>query len=685
MSLAAEIASRQLNILGRAHVADVFISYAREDRDKVANLAAAIEAAQYTVWWDRRILAGTEFSEEIERELNVAKVIIVVWSADGVKSRWVKDEAVIAQEAGKIIPVSLDGVGAPIGFRQIHAITLSGWNGSPSASEIEMLNSSIAQRLGANLDARGSQITARNTPALRPNPRVLMFAIVVLGLVLVGLEAVRLMRQGEAHRTGSKTQSVSIAVLPFSDLSETHDKAYFADGVAEEILNALSQLKDLHVVGRTSSFAFRDKREDLRAIGQSLGVSNILEGSVRSAGTRLRITAQLTNTSDGFQLWSQTYDRPVGDIFAIQEEIASSVAQALSITLTKPNGSLRRVGTSDIVAYQFYLQGQYQLFARQGDSLVRAINYFNNALSHDSRFARAYASLAQTYYLLPYYTGAQLQDSRDRAAKFARRAIELDDTNADAYAALGAALQFAHRWSEGTQKLNQAVALDPSNSTARLWLGISELYLGRATSAEGHLSGAITIDPASGINRFWHAAALMIEGRSTDAQKEAQRAVDLGFPFANQLLGYLAYHRGDFDEAARYQLDSVDLATIPASERELTRLSLQLAFAGAGSRAQIEHALDRNFAQPSPVVNDVILIALMQIGRVDQALSLFELGRLRSPENVLLWLWQPANRPIRQSSVFKTFALREKLVEAWSEDGWPDSCHPKGANEFACD
>lgn len=665
-------------------MADIFISYAREDRETVAKLAAALEGAGYSLWWDRHIATGAEFSADIEREIKAAKAVIVAWSQTAISSHWVKDEATYARDAGKLVPISLDQTEPPMGFRQFQASDLAGWRGAADAAEFVKLKDSIGQKVGARRATPGA---ARSVPSVRQIPIARRFLIGGAAIILAAAAALAFWQpwKGGPGRVGGAAQPASIAVLPFTDLSEAKDKAYFADGVAEEILNALAQLEGLHVVGRTSSFAFRDKQEDLRAIAQALGVATILEGSVRSAGDHLRVTAQLISAADGFHLWSETYDRPAGDIFAIQDEIAKSVASALSIKLMNADKPLRDEGTSDLEAYHLYLQGHFHFLQRSGDHLPKAIELFKAAIARDPKFARAHAGLAQVYTVLSAYSNAPAVETRAEAERYARIAIDLDPKSAQAHAALGLLATQHSDWRESIEDYTRAMALDPADSTSVLWFAILRIVLGQASQAEQLLAEALTIDPASGINLYWHSRALIALGRMEEAERDAQRAVDLGLLGAYGHLGYFAFRRGDWKAAAEFIRQS--WLGFPLSERDLTfsRLCNERVDGDPARLGELVKALDQNFASPDPIVNESVLVALAKVGRVEQALSLFNAMELRDPDEVLFWLWTPEARAARQHPAFKTFARKQNWVEAWRASGWPDVCRPVGADDFKCE
>src|SRR4051812_9043682 len=237
------------------------------------------------------------------------------------------------------------------------------------------------------------------------------------------------------HAVATTSPEVSIAVLPFLSLSADPENEIFADGMCEEIISSLAQLKNLHVTARTSSFAFKGKHVDLRVIGEQLNVRTVLEGSVRKSGNRLRITAQLVSAADGYHLWSETYDREMKDVFAIQEEIANSIAQRLEVTIDSDQRPLFRAGTDNLEAFKFYTQGR-SLFFQRGPHVIRSVECCKQAVSLDPTYALAWSGLADAYNMVGFYGLARPESCLPRAREAAQQAIALDSSVAEAHTSL---------------------------------------------------------------------------------------------------------------------------------------------------------------------------------------------------------------------------------------------------------
>ena len=330
----------------------------------------------------------------------------------------------------------------------------------------------------------------------------------------------------------------SIAVLPFSDLSEKGDQANFSDGIAEELLNLLARVDGLHVAARTSSFIFRDPQTDIREIGQALNVSTVLEGSVRTAGNRIRLTAQLINVEDGYHIWSQSYDREMDDVFAIQDEIAENIAKALvdsfSSLSTRPAGR-----TDSLAASQAYRTGRLHWWRRTPAELKRAIELFATALEHDPRFAPAYAALADTWLLLSMYGNISVMEAVRRANPMIEKALEIDPQSEEGYAALGLARWQIGQMDAAESALRQAVQLNEDYVPAQLWLAGILSELGRYPEEHMVLETAMRLDPLNQLLAVNYASNLAVRGDWEGGKELMQSLVEL-HPDSTMLLRFMA-------------------------------------------------------------------------------------------------------------------------------------------------
>jgi eukaryotic-like serine/threonine-protein kinase len=324
------------------------------------------------------------------------------------------------------------------------------------------------------------------------------------------------------------TDIATLAVLPFTDMSREQDQEYFADGLAEEILNSLARLRGLRVTGRTSSFMFKGKSEDLRVVGRKLNVGAVLEGSVRKTGKRVRITAQLVNAADGFHLWSESYDRELNDIFAVQEEIARSVAEALKVTLLGSGAQGQSPRTESVEAYDAFLQAEY--FFQRGDdvSLGKAFDGYQQAIRLYPGYAAAWAGLSEVY-SAQAFLGARPEEEGVRSARdAAEHALTLDPDLASAHRALGyVKMKHDWDWSGADAEFQRALALDPSSVWATANAGRLDYFRGRLEESLVLLHGAVERDPLDPLLRQFTADVAMAAGRLDEAEAEYGKALEL--------------------------------------------------------------------------------------------------------------------------------------------------------------
>ncbi|MGH8278241.1 MAG: TIR domain-containing protein, partial [Gammaproteobacteria bacterium] len=279
-------------------MADVFVSYARADKARVAPIVAAIEAKGWSVWWDPEISPGQEFDDQIDAEIDAAKAVLVVWTPASVVSRWVRGEAREAAERGILVPVRFDQARLPMDVRAIHTTDLDGWGEDPASPLVHD-------------------------------------CLHALGAMIVRTDASKATKAGAAHATtpAAQTKRFSICVLPFANMSGDPEQEYFSDGITEDIITDLSKVSALAVTSSNTAFKYKAKHADIPSVVRELKVAYVLEGSVRKAGGRIRINAQLIHGASDNHVWAERYDRDASDIFAIQDEISQAIVKALKLSL----------------------------------------------------------------------------------------------------------------------------------------------------------------------------------------------------------------------------------------------------------------------------------------------------------------------------------------------------------------
>ena len=409
-----------------------------------------------------------------------------------------------------------------------------------------------------------------------------------IGLYLVALKepaiAPQLSRAGSTSAQAEEEEIRSIAVLPFADLSAQHDQEYFSDGVAEEILNALTKVAGLRVPARTSCFAFRGKSVDAREIGKRLGVDTLLDGSIRKAGNRVRISVQLIDARNGYQLWSERFDREIEDIFAIQDEIARSVLDALGLSLTeREKRRFLKPSTANVQAYEFYLRGRklFQSWTRQNMEFARQM--FLRAVAIDPDFASAWAGLANTYVDL-YRWGRNLRDLEE-AQRISAHALKLDPNLAEAHVAIGQALAIQRRFKDAAAEFERAIGLDPTLFDAYYLYARSSFEAGDLEKAVQLFEKAHRSRPEDYQATALRALALHELGRADEAREADQEAVHL-------INKYLEVNP---NEARAYSLGASPLARL--GEREHSKQWSEQAIALAPNDPVVLYNAACNLAQ----------------------------------------------------------------------------------------
>ncbi|MEO5568021.1 MAG: protein kinase, partial [Gemmatimonadaceae bacterium] len=390
-------------------------------------------------------------------------------------------------------------------------------------------------------------------PANAPSRSLVIGALAVLVLSAIATVIVTQGRRSQA--SGSTIQSV--AVLPFENVGGDTATQYFSDGMRDELANALGKVPSLAVASRTSSYAFRGKGDvSLQDIGRRLHVDAVLEGTVRRSGDQLVVSAQLTRVASGMGLWSDRYQRRMTDIFAVQEELAQAISQALSSQLSGrqkaiPVSVASSRGTQNPAAYDLYLRGRYLWNARE--NLPTAIDLFKRAVQADPTYAQAYAGLASAYALLPFYIGTTTPDALKDVRAAAAKSLALDSTSAEPHAALGLALGQMFAWTEAEQEFERAIAIDSTYANAYHWYGFMLRGMGRTAEAIRRFERAIALDPLSLVFQQNYTAALVATDQLSGAKEVAARVAELApnDRLTHRVAAFIAQYEQRWDAAAQ--------------------------------------------------------------------------------------------------------------------------------------
>jgi serine/threonine-protein kinase len=483
--------------------------------------------------------------------------------------------------------------------------------------------------------------------------------------VIAALEAAKIVPAAET--------TPSIAVLPFVNMSGDKENEYFSDGLAEEILNALTKLAGLKVVARTSAFAFKDRNEDVRGIGETLGATHVLEGSVRKSGNRVRITAQLIATADGCHLWSERYDREMIDIFAIQDEISDAIVNVLRLKLAKASGQPAVKRPVNPAAFEAYLKGRYFWNKRTESDLNKSIEYFNQALALEPSYALAYAGLSDTLIILGVFELRAPGDVYPKAKTAALRALELDDTLAEAYDAL-AHVKAAFDWdlAGATQLYQRAIELNPNYSAARRGCGYILSLMQRHEEAIAQLRGARDLDPLSApVNAFL--ALVCTKARRYEQGIAAARkavALDPSSPMGHWILSRALDAANQFPEALAEAEKAANLSG--GSQPYAAHLAYAYARNGNAGRARdiVQQMLEQ--AKTKYVGTYYLGLIYLSLGETDRALDSLE--KAYSERNTrILEIFDPAFDSLRSDVRFQELVRRLEIPVSASRSSFAPS------------
>jgi TolB-like protein/Tfp pilus assembly protein PilF len=471
----------------------------------------------------------------------------------------------------------------------------------------------------------------------------------------------------------------SIAVMAFDDLSPAHDQEYFSDGMSEEILNALGRVKGLKVIGRSSSFEYKGKNVGARQVGEALGVAHLLQGSVRRQGDKLRISVALVQTRDGAQVWTNSYDGSLADVFALQENCARDIAAQLKVALS--GGDLVAKASDSPQAYALFVEAQTLVNRRFGDSLPRALVLLKQATTLDPNFARAWSKQALVYAVLAQYVGGDWTSNWKLSDEAARRALALDPNDAEAYAAISYNAFSQRRYVDMVAPMQRALALDPDNSSVAFWAANESSAMGRTSDAKAGLDRMLSRDPRNELLLFYQAFMLWRMHDVPGALDMIHRIGNDQYPFAQMLLAQHSASVGD-NEAAVTQNASAYAFRGSFSHKQLEAIFRGVVQGGA-YRAPGLKVLEANS------VDDWTPTLMLELGESQRSFDLFEHGQSGLSDAYLNWLWQPEAWSVkaRHDPAFQGFAKRMGMVDYWKKFGWPDLCKPaptQGPDAFTC-
>jgi TolB-like protein len=517
-------------------MSDIFISYARSTDAEAQLIAAALVRLGYRVWRDDQLPAHRDYSEVIEERLRAAQAVLVVWSAEAVKSQWVLAEADVARLAGTLVQLSLDGSIPPLPFNRIQCADLRGWAGEAEAPGWRKVLDSIGALVGGEVAAARPEATAVGPPS---------------------------------------SAKPSIAVLPFDNLSKDPEQEYFADAITEDIISALSRWRWFFVISRNSSFIYKGRAVDVRRVGAELAVRYVLEGSVRKVANRVRINAQLIDAATGAHVWAERFDRDLIDLLELQDEITAAAVRAIEpAMLHNENFKIARKAPKDYSALDCFQRGMWHLNKVARDSYEPSLALFREAIARDPELALGHIGLSRVLYggAVAYGWSDRPDEDLKQSYASARTAIGLDPDAADAYFAASGAALFLGLHHDALAMAQKSIALNPNFAYGQFRLAQVLIYAGRPQEAIGLIEQSLKLspfDPQTGGMLGGLALAHYQAGDYAEAEVQARRAIEHDFRGGSVLLAAALARQGRLSEAR---------AALPAKLLELAaRESARLA------------------------------------------------------------------------------------------------------------
>ncbi len=647
----------------------LFVSYSRSDLDRARPVIALLEQAGFDAWWDGRLEGGENYLQTTENALETADCVVVLWSATSTQSHWVRDEAQRGRERGCLVPLTIDGTIAPLGFRQFQLLDVSDWDGSPESTEAVRILVAVRAKAGGQSDASPVAPTpvlptSVSAPAQTP-VQTPAFALSRRTLMVGGVGAVAAAGTLGAWQFGlfgsRASAAISMVVLPFANETGDPAKKYFSDGLARELRSILARNPRLKVAAPTSSSAI--ETEDDFAIGRKLGVGHILRGSVQRDTARVRVTAELVAIKDGLVRWAETYDRALEDVFAVQSEIAETVALSLVAEVATDSEAQAAAaaqkdigGTQSVAAYEAFLRGMALYDLSSGEETDRAaLVQFDAAAGEDPNYAAAHAMRSTMLAAVANNVGGGQDDSRklfDQAIAAAQKAVAIEKRLARGHLALGFALNNGRLdRTAATPHYRAAEELAPGDADVLRAAASFHAYGPQVALAQTMIAGVLELDPLNA-RAFRSAGYIALFARDyASVVSNMNRALTLNPSLASAQFG-IAIARlmqgdaaGALKAAATEQGQAYGLTAVAIAKHKLGD-----AAGSDAALAQLGSAFDDSYYQQAEVH--------AQRGNLAEALSRLEASyRLRDPG--LLWIRNdPLLDPLRSQPAFKDLLIR---------------------------
>ena len=634
---------------------DIFLSYNREDQAIARRFAEAFAAEGLEVWWDTTLRAGEAYDEVTETALKTAKAVVVLWSPRSVVSRWVRAEATLADRNKTLLPATIEACDRPIMFELTQTADLTSWDGSSTDKAWRAFLADVKRFVGAK---------AAETPA------------------------------APAAQTPIRPDRLSICVLPFANMSDDPQQEYFSDGISEDIITDLSKVSALTVISRNSAFTFKGKHVDLPQVARQLNVTHVLEGSVRKAGARVRITAQLIDGATNGHVWADRFDRDLDDIFALQDEISQAIVAALKLKLfPEEKKAIEGRGTTNIEAYDLFLRARSLMHQIGLANIDRAVGLFRQALALDPRFLQAWEELRMALMLTLVYAPERRPEVMQSLDEAVQRAMEIaPDDPATRLAQVNILLQrrdflTLHRLIEEVRRDSAAL---PAGGGERLASALrrAQLYLedsvGRYALAVVLQQEESRLDPLSQVRSAVLQEILAILGRTEEAEAEYERCKDLtGDRSLAEFLAFLRlWSRGD-QERTLAQFRVYRASNPPGTEPPWLAKLEPVLFEPEAALEVLRAAFDNPEMRAGAIQTAYLAISAALYGDIDLPLAVMRRIFIEMRMSVTRPLWLPELAQMRQDPRFKEILRELGLVDYWRASGcWGDLVRPLGDDDF---